>query len=436
MAMDNIYNPETLNIQELDAIYAISRVVTRASELDASLDEIIGIARTVFIFDNIVLYVHQKEDSIEPSYARAIGRGRNSESDLAWGEPIANDVLESGKIVVRNEITGDVSQDRMNARYFLGLPLISGDHDIGALVFVRYGGPEFTPEHTHLAEYIAGHIAQLHEHGILITRLSRLEAERQLERLQDDFVATVSHELRTPLGFIKGYATTLLRDDAAWDEASRREFLTIIDEETDRLKELIDNLLDSSRLQSGRLRMDIQPLRLDTMLKDLPLRAKSFNKNLIIDVNLKGPLIGMRAVGEVMLQQGSGHIINIGSIAGLIATPTYSVYAATKYGLRGFTEALRREVRIHGIEVTGVYPGGVATEFGQKAGIKRKTSVSTPGFLKLTADDVAHTILRVVKKPHRAVIIPGLMRPLVWLSVIFPGLVDRIIESRFTRRER
>jgi signal transduction histidine kinase len=97
------------------------------------------------------------------------------------------------------------------------------------------------------------------------------------------------------LGFIKGYATTLLRDDAAWDEASRREFLTIIDEETDRLKELIDNLLDSSRLQSGRLRMDIQPLRLDTMLKDLPLRAKSFNKNLIIDVNIKEDHINVNA---------------------------------------------------------------------------------------------------------------------------------------------
>ena len=295
MVTDKIYNPETLNIQELDAIYAISRVVTRSSELDASLDEIIGIARTVFIFDNIVLYVHQKADSIEPSYARAIGRGRNSESDLAWGEPIANDVIQSGKIIVRHEITGDVSQDRMNARYFLGLPLISGDHDIGALVFVRYGGPEFTPEHTHLAEYIAGHIAQLHEHGILITRLSRLEAERQLERLQDDFVATVSHELRTPLGFIKGYATTLLRDDASWDEESRKEFLTIIDEETDRLKELIDNLLDSSRLQSGRLRMDFQPLRLDTMLKDLPLRAKSFDENLIIDVNLIADNINVNA---------------------------------------------------------------------------------------------------------------------------------------------
>jgi K+-sensing histidine kinase KdpD len=277
MVTNTIRDPETLNSQELEAIYAISRVVTRASELDASLDEIIGIARTVFIFDNVVLYVHQNEENLEPSYARAIGRGRNSESDLAWGESIAKDVLNSNKLIVRHEITGDPAQDRMKARYFLGLPLISGDNKIGALVFVRYGGPQFTPEHTHIAEYIAGHIAQLYEHGILVTRLSRLEAERQLERLQDDFVATVSHELRTPLGFIKGYATSLLREDTDWDEETRREFLSIIDEETDRLKELIDNLLDSSRLQSGTLRMEFQPLRLDTMLKDLPLRARSFD---------------------------------------------------------------------------------------------------------------------------------------------------------------
>lgn len=143
-----------------------------------------------------------------------------------------------------------------------------------------------------------------------------------------------------------------------------------------------------------------------------------------------------RAVLPHMIERKQGHIINMGSIAGLIATPTYTIYAATKYGLRGFTEALRREVSIHGIGVTGIYPGGVATEFGEKAGIKRKTKVSTPALLKLTAEDVAQSVLRVVKKPYRAVIIPGLMRPTVWLSVIFPGLVDKIIERRFTKRER
>jgi signal transduction histidine kinase len=164
--------------------------------------------------------------------------------------------------------------------------LTVGDHNIGSLVFVRYGGPTFTPGHTHLAEYIAGHIARLFEHGQLVTRLSRLEAERQLERLQDDFVATVSHELRTPLGFIKGYATTLLREDTTWDDETRKEFLTIIDEESDRLKELIDNLLDSSRLQSGTLRMEFQPLRLDTMIKDLTLRARTLDDTMDIVLDL------------------------------------------------------------------------------------------------------------------------------------------------------
>jgi short-subunit dehydrogenase len=155
-----------------------------------------------------------------------------------------------------------------------------------------------------------------------------------------------------------------------------------------------------------------------------------------IHVNLIGMIQMAQAVLPHMIARKQGHIINMGSIASLIATPTYSVYAATKYGLRGFTEALRREVSIHGIEVSGIYPGGVATDFGEKAGIKRKTKISTPRLLKLTAEDVAQTVLKVVKKPYRAVIIPGLMRPIVWLSVMFPGLLDRIIERQFTRRER
>lgn len=292
---DELHDSDMLNSRELEAIFAINRVVTRATELDASLDEIIGIAREVFIFDNVVLYIPEAEDSLEPSYARAIGRGRNSEADLAWGESTALEVLQSGHMMVREEVSGDFLEDRMNLRHFLGIPLTIGERHIGALIFVRYGSPAFTPQHTHLAEYIAGHIAQLCEHGNLVTRISRLEAERQLERLQDDFVATVSHELRTPLGFIKGYATTLLREDITWDDASRREFLTIIDEEADRLSELIDNLLDSSRLQSGTLHMEFQPLRLDTMIRDLPLRGRSFDDNLSISLDIQARDVQVQA---------------------------------------------------------------------------------------------------------------------------------------------
>ena len=61
------------------------------------------------------------------------------------------------------------------------------------------------------------HLSQLYERQRLVERIANLEAERRLVRLQDDFIAMVSHELNTPLGFIKGYTTTLLRQDTTWD---------------------------------------------------------------------------------------------------------------------------------------------------------------------------------------------------------------------------
>jgi signal transduction histidine kinase len=140
-----------------------------------------------------------------------------------------------------------------------------------------------------LAEFIAAHVAQLMGHERLVQRVARLEAERQLDRLQEDFIATVSHELLTPLGFIKGYATTLLREDITWDDATRYEFLQIIDEEADRLHELIDNLMDSSRLQAGTLRMSFQLTRLDTFLREVTTRAKSLNGSLQVQLELKAP---------------------------------------------------------------------------------------------------------------------------------------------------
>jgi two-component system sensor histidine kinase KdpD len=90
--------------------------------------------------------------------------------------------------------------------------------------------------------------------------------------MKSQLLSTVSHELRTPLASIKGFATTLLRQDVDWDETTRREFLAIIDEESDRLSELIGNLLDMSRIEAGTLRvepepMDVQPLIKETVAK-------------------------------------------------------------------------------------------------------------------------------------------------------------------------
>jgi signal transduction histidine kinase len=286
-----------LQPEELEAVYAISRAVAQAVDLDSALDEIIRLARPVFIFDNMVLYVQRGRETLDPAYARAIGRGRSHEADLAWGETTANEAMQTAQVVMRVERMDNYEQDRTRLRYSLGLPLTWGaDSAMGSVVFIRFGGPSFNKDHVRLAEFIAVHVAQLLGHTHLVQRVASLEAERQLNRLQEDFIATVSHELLTPLGFIKGYATTLLREDTHWDDNTRSEFLTIIDDEADRLHELIENLMDSSRLQAGTLRMSFQPIRLDTFLKDMALRANSRSGD--IQILLKLPETGIQIQGD------------------------------------------------------------------------------------------------------------------------------------------
>jgi signal transduction histidine kinase len=287
MMHEDMSNPATLRPQELEAVYAISRAVASAVDIDAALDEIILLARPVFIFDNMVLYLRRDGDSVEPAYARAIGRGRSQEAELVWGEATAIEAIRLGKVTMRAEGAED-REDRTSLRFSLGLPLRVGSNIKGGVVFIRFGGPTYKPDQIRLAEFIAMHVGQLFEHDQLVHKVVSLEAERRLDRLQEDFIATVSHELLTPLGFIKGYATTLLRDDAVWDDTVRREFLTIIDEEADRLRELIDNLMDSSRLQAGTLRMSFQPVRMDNFLKDLTSRARSRdeNQNIFLVLNI------------------------------------------------------------------------------------------------------------------------------------------------------
>lgn len=155
-----------------------------------------------------------------------------------------------------------------------------------------------------------------------------------------------------------------------------------------------------------------------------------------LQINLVATILVSREVLPHMIKQRSGHIINMASLGGYVATPTYTVYAASKFGVRGFTEALRREVSVFGIHVSGIYPGGVSTEFKQHTGAQRKTGWTTPASLRLTPEEVAQGVFSVVRRPKRSLILPWPMRFVVWMNILFPGIVDWVIERRFTRLER
>ena len=83
--------------------------------------------------------------------------------------------------------------------------------------------------------------------------LQDITREYEIDRMKTSLISTVSHELRTPLASIKGYATTLLAEDIDWEIQSQREFLAIISRDADRLSDIVDNLLDMSRIEAGNL---------------------------------------------------------------------------------------------------------------------------------------------------------------------------------------
>ena len=155
-----------------------------------------------------------------------------------------------------------------------------------------------------------------------------------------------------------------------------------------------------------------------------------------LQVNLHGAIRTTKAVIPTMIAQRSGHIINMSSVAGYIAPPTYTIYAATKFGLRGFTDALRREMYHYNIRVSGIYPGPVKTEFIEHMGSERKSGFKTPTWVVLTSEDIARAVWKLNLRPRRAVVLPGFFSGLIMLEHWFPGLVDWGIERFFIRRER
>ena len=269
-------------------LHELTRIASRPENLRSALEQFLAELRKNFVFDNVAVYLHEETEKIlEVKYARAIGRAKTAEADAAWGETFASQVVKKGSLLLQDPNPDIDSDDRLHQAYLLGLPLHMDGTIKGALVFVRFGGPTYEEEHIRIASFASDLISVTFERlAWRETNMELQDLKRQMQ-LQEDFVSTISHELRTPLGFIKGYSTSLLREDTSWDEETQKEFLNIIDEEADRLSLLIENVLESARLQSRTLALRFQPIRLDAVLRDVVTRLRVRHKNLDVTLDLK-----------------------------------------------------------------------------------------------------------------------------------------------------
>jgi signal transduction histidine kinase len=176
----------------------------------------------------------------------------------------------------------------------LAAPLCVGDNKYGVLIFGTITGEKgFSFGDIPFVQTIADLIALAINRSQLESDAAAIEAAKQANRLQAEAMATLSHELRTPLAAIKGYSTALLLEEVDWSDKKISEFLKLIDEECDHLQTMIGDILDSSLIDVDQMTLEIQPVRLQHLAREVAdeMRQRVQTHRLVVDIPDNFPIV-------------------------------------------------------------------------------------------------------------------------------------------------
>ena len=153
------------------------------------------------------------------------------------------------------------------------------------------------------------------------------------------------------------------------------------------------------------------------------IKANQLTK--MIDLNFSYVLIGIHKTLAIMNEQRFGHIINIGSLGGIVPMPYSAVYSATKFALRGFSFSLAEELKVTGLNISLITPGSVVTKMLNSEAMNESCSIS---FLSkpISPVNVADAVLKVINKPRVELLIPRSQSFPSKLLVFSPGLYSKL----------
>jgi NAD(P)-dependent dehydrogenase (short-subunit alcohol dehydrogenase family) len=162
----------------------------------------------------------------------------------------------------------------------------------------------------------------------------------------------------------------------------------------------------------------------------------------VFDVNLRGVAYGIQCVYPLMVRQRAGHIVNTASVAGLVAAPLNGSYCATKHAVVGLSKSLRIEAKRHGVRVSALCPGAIATPIltGGKFGRVNTAGMTDEIALRFWAkahpmdpDVFAGKVLRAVAGNEAIIVVPGWWKALWYLDRLSPSLSMRLWEAIYAK---
>jgi K+-sensing histidine kinase KdpD len=239
--------------------------ITAALDLDQILERSARLVQGTFGYPHVALYTIDRErgELVMRTKAGDFAQHYPADHRLRLGQGMVGWAGRFNETLLSN----DVSNEPRYLNFFPGLlptraelcvPIRAGSEVVGVIDVQSVKLDAFDESDVTVMETLAGQIGVAVENIRLSGDAAEVEILRELDILRAELIANVSHELRTPLGLIKLFCTTLLRQDMVLDRETQREFLLDIDDETDKLEQIVDNLLDLSRVGAGRLRLDRQ----------------------------------------------------------------------------------------------------------------------------------------------------------------------------------
>lgn len=275
--------------RRLDAILEIAKILVTGQDLDQMLPRLLsGLIDTIDAAQTGVIEIYDPRTRLLHVHCSA---GYDPETVgqiwLEEGEAMGGMALQTGRTelyasaeaiaAARHNLRPENRALWEKATQALALPtsavcvpLIAGNVRVGALVLENRGKPgHFTSQDVPFLQTVADLVALSIENTRLKQELQDTRALEEANRLKAELISTLAHEMRTPLTSIKGFSTALLMDEAAFDPTIQREFLQIVDQECDTLQDLIHDLLESSIIDAGLLKLELQPVSLPRLVQNV-----------------------------------------------------------------------------------------------------------------------------------------------------------------------
>lgn len=298
--------------QKLSIIFEIARLLATKSDLETMLSQFLSsLMETFEAADAGVLRLYDPgNDMLMLKAAQGYNVDILKQIPLSPGETTSGHAFQTGQVelfstpasiaAVRANMTpanrkmfNEAILGLKQSQSVISMPLITGQK-VGVLTLENRRQPgSFVPTDIPFWKAVADLIASAIENARLIQELQETQALSEANRLKAELISTLAHEMRTPLTSVKGYSTALLMEESSFDLETQKEFLQIIDEECDVLQDLIRDLLESSIIEAGLLRIEPQPIRLPRLAQGVvdDIARRTEKHRLVLDFSLDFPII-------------------------------------------------------------------------------------------------------------------------------------------------